>query len=54
MVNGQREPTITMRPGGAQRWRILPRGLAGRYVSRAGKHELHAIARTAFRWQRWG
>jgi FtsP/CotA-like multicopper oxidase with cupredoxin domain len=43
-VNGQRRPTITMRPGEVQRWRILHAGYQDNLLLELDKHELHAIA----------
>lgn len=45
MVNGQREPTITMRPGEVQRWRIIQAGWQDDMLLELEKHELHAVAR---------
>lgn len=45
MVNGQREPAITMRPGEVQRWRIIHAGWQDDIFFELEKHQLHAIAR---------
>jgi FtsP/CotA-like multicopper oxidase with cupredoxin domain len=45
MINGQREPTITMRPGEVQRWRFLHAGWQDDLFLELEKHQLHAIAR---------
>lgn len=45
MVNGQREPTITMRPGEVQRWRIIHAGWQDDLFLELEKHSMHAIAR---------
>lgn len=45
MVNGQREPTITMRPGEVQRWRFVYAGWQDDVYLELEKHDLHAIAR---------
>jgi len=44
-VNGIREPTITMRPGEVQRWRILHAGWQDDIFMELEGHALHAIAR---------
>lgn len=43
-VNGQRRPTITMRPGEVQRWRLLHTGYQDNLLLELEKHELHAVA----------
>ena len=43
-VNGQRRPTITMRPGEVQRWRILNGAYQDDMLLELEKHELHAVA----------
>lgn len=43
-VNGQRRPTITMRPGEVQRWRILNTGYQDDMLLELEKHDLHFIA----------
>jgi FtsP/CotA-like multicopper oxidase with cupredoxin domain len=43
-VNGQRRPTITMRPGEVQRWRILHTGYQDDMLLELEKHDLHFIA----------
>ena len=43
-VNGQRRPTIAMRPGEVQRWRILHAGYQEDMLLELEKHELHAVA----------
>ena len=43
-VNGQRRPTITMRPGEVQRWRMLHTGYQDNLLLELEKHELHAVA----------
>jgi FtsP/CotA-like multicopper oxidase with cupredoxin domain len=44
-VNGVREPTITMRPGEVQRWRILHAGWQDDIFMELEGHTLHPIAR---------
>lgn len=44
-VNGQREPTITMRPGEVQRWRLLHAGYQDDMFLELEGHKLHLIAR---------
>ncbi|MGO9238005.1 MAG: multicopper oxidase family protein [Methylocella sp.] len=44
-VNGMREPTITMRPGEVQRWRILHAGWQDDLFLEFQGHTLHQIAR---------
>jgi FtsP/CotA-like multicopper oxidase with cupredoxin domain len=44
-VNGVREPTITMRPGEVQRWRILHAGWQDDIFMELEGHKLNAIAR---------
>ncbi|UYN95511.1 MAG: multicopper oxidase family protein [Enhydrobacter sp.] len=43
-VNGQRRPTIAMRPGEVQRWRLLHTGYQDNLLIELENHELHAIA----------
>ena len=43
-VNGQRRPTITMRPGEVQRWRILNAAYQDDMLLEFEKHELNAVA----------
>lgn len=43
-VNGQREPTITMRPGEVQRWRLLGGNYQNDMRLALEKHDLHVIA----------
>ena len=43
-VNGQRRPTIAMRPGEVQRWRIVHAGYQEDMLLELEQHELHAIA----------
>jgi FtsP/CotA-like multicopper oxidase with cupredoxin domain len=43
-VNGQREPSIRMRPGEVQRWRIVHTGHEDNLHIALEKHALHAIA----------
>jgi len=43
-VNGQRRPTITMRPGEVQRWRILNGAYQDDMLLELEKHEFHAVA----------
>ena len=43
-VNGQRRPTITMRPGEVQRWRILAAQYQDDMLLDLEKHDLHVIA----------
>lgn len=43
-VNGQRRPTIAMRPGEVQRWRILNTGYQDNMLLELEKHQLHAIS----------
>jgi FtsP/CotA-like multicopper oxidase with cupredoxin domain len=43
-VNGQRRPTIAMRPGEVQRWRIVNAGYQDDMLLELEQHELHAIA----------
>jgi FtsP/CotA-like multicopper oxidase with cupredoxin domain len=44
-VNGVREPTITMRPGEVQRWRLLHAGYQDDMFLELEGHTLHPIAR---------
>src|ERR1700730_13142626 len=44
-VNGVREPTITMRPGEVQRWRLLHAGWQDDIFMELEGHKLHPIAR---------
>ncbi len=50
-VNGQREPTIRMRPGEVQRWRIVHTGHEDNLRVALEKHALHAIAFDGIRRQ---
>ncbi len=43
-VNGQRRPTISMRPGEVQRWRILAAQYQDDMLLELEKHDLHVIA----------
>lgn len=43
-VNGQRRPTIAMRPGEVQRWRFLAAQYQDDMLLELEKHELHAVA----------
>jgi FtsP/CotA-like multicopper oxidase with cupredoxin domain len=43
-VNGQRRPTITMRPGEVQRWRLVGANHQNHMLLELEKHELNAIA----------
>lgn len=43
-VNGQRRPTIAMRPGEVQRWRIVNTGYQDDMLLELEKHDLHFIA----------
>ena len=43
-VNGQREPTIRMRPGEVQRWRIVDACHENNLLLALDRHDLHAIA----------
>ena len=43
-VNGQRRPTISMRPGEVQRWRILAAQYQDDMLLELEKHDLHIIA----------
>ena len=43
-VNGQRRPTITMRPGEVQRWRLLGAAYQNDMFLELEKHDLHVIA----------
>jgi FtsP/CotA-like multicopper oxidase with cupredoxin domain len=43
-VNGQRRPTITIRPGEVQRWRILHTGYQDDLLLDLEKHDLHIVA----------
>jgi FtsP/CotA-like multicopper oxidase with cupredoxin domain len=43
-INGQREPTIRMRPGEVQRWRIVHTGHEDNPRISVDKHALHTIA----------
>ena len=43
-VNGQRVPTIDMRPGEVQRWRLLHAGYQDPVLLALDRHALHAIA----------
>ncbi len=43
-INGQRRPTIDMRPGEVQRWRILNAAYQDDMLLDLEKHDLHAVA----------
>jgi FtsP/CotA-like multicopper oxidase with cupredoxin domain len=43
-INGQRMPTIEMRPGEVQRWRVLHAGYQDTLLVALERHALHAIA----------
>ena len=43
-INGQRRPTITMRPGEVQRWRFLAAQYQDDMLLELEKHDLHAIS----------
>jgi FtsP/CotA-like multicopper oxidase with cupredoxin domain len=43
-INGQRRPTITMRPGEVQRWRLVGSQYQDDFNIELEKHNLHAIA----------
>ena len=53
-VNGVREPTITMRPGEVQRWRILHAGWQDDLFMDLGGHTLNPIARDGIPLSRMG
>jgi FtsP/CotA-like multicopper oxidase with cupredoxin domain len=53
-VNGVREPTITMRPGEVQRWRILHAGWQDDIFMELEGHALNAIARDGIPLSRMG
>ena len=53
-VNGVREPTITMRPGEVQRWRILHAGWQDDLFLDLGGHTLNPIARDGIPLSRMG
>ena len=53
-VNGVREPTITMRPGEVQRWRILHAGWQDDLFMELEGHTLNAIARDGIPLSRMG
>jgi FtsP/CotA-like multicopper oxidase with cupredoxin domain len=53
-VNGVREPTITMRPGEVQRWRILHAGWQDDLFMELEGHALNAIARDGIPLSRMG
>ena len=44
-LNGQRNPTITMRPGEVQRWRLVHAGYQDDLFLALDSHQFHAIAR---------
>jgi FtsP/CotA-like multicopper oxidase with cupredoxin domain len=44
-INGQRLPTISMRPGEVQRWRLLHAGYQDDFFLELQGHKLHPIAR---------
>ena len=45
LVNGQLNPTMTMRPGETQRWRILNASVNVTYLLNLEGHQLHQIAK---------
>ena len=45
LVNGQLNPTMTIRPGETQRWRILNATVNVTYLLQLGGHQLHQIAK---------
>ena len=45
LVNGQLNPTMTMRPGETQRWRILNASVNVTYLLNLDGHQLHQIAK---------
>ena len=45
LVNGQMNPTLTMRPGETQRWRILNASANVTYLLNLDGHQLHQIAK---------
>jgi FtsP/CotA-like multicopper oxidase with cupredoxin domain len=45
LVNGQLNPTMTMRPGETQRWRILNATVNVTYLLQLDGHQLHQIAK---------
>ena len=53
-VNGVREPTITMRPGEVQRWRILHAGWQDDMFMELEGHALNTIARDGIPLSRMG
>jgi len=53
-VNGVREPTIAMRPGEVQRWRILHAGWQDDIFVELEEHVLHSIARDGIPLSRIG
>ena len=53
-VNGVREPTITMRPGEVQRWRILHAGWQDDIFMELEGHTLNSIARDGIPLSRMG
>ena len=53
-VNGVREPTITMRPGQVQRWRILHAGWQDDIFMELEGHTLNSIARDGIPLARMG
>jgi FtsP/CotA-like multicopper oxidase with cupredoxin domain len=53
-VNGVREPTITMRPGEVQRWRIVHAGWQDDLFMELEGHALNAIARDGIPLSRMG
>src|SRR4051812_8462439 len=53
-VNGVREPTITMRPGEVQRWRILHAGWQDDLFMDLEGHTLNPIARDGIPLSRMG
>jgi FtsP/CotA-like multicopper oxidase with cupredoxin domain len=53
-VNGVREPTIRMRPGEVQRWRLVHAGYQDDFFLELESHALHAIARDGIPLARMG
>ena len=49
LVNGQLNPTMTIRPGETQRWRILNATANVTYLLQLDGHQLHQISKTATR-----
>src|SRR5262249_41471445 len=53
-INGMREPTITMRPGEVQRWRVLHAGWQDDIFVELAGHTLNPIARDGIALSRMG